>query len=104
MSATNLVFNLVAIPSGVYRYIRDGRMNWPLFWAIIAGTLPGVAIGYYVRVEWLPDPAAFKVFVGCVLFYLAWRLLSGFLSGSRNPQTVQARARRRTTPWCERSA
>ena len=59
VSATNLVFNLVAIPSGVYRYIRDGRMNWPLLWAIAAGTLPGVAIGYYVRAWWLPDPAAF---------------------------------------------
>ena len=45
VSATNLVFNLVAIPSGVYRYIRDGRMNWPLLWAIAAGTLPGMAIG-----------------------------------------------------------
>jgi len=92
VSATNLVFNLVAIPSGVYRYIRDGRMNWPLLWAIAAGTLPGVAIGYYVRVWWLPDPAAFKVFVGCVLLYLAWRLLSGFLPGSRHPQALRASA------------
>jgi uncharacterized membrane protein YfcA len=92
VSATNLVFNLVAIPSGIYRYIRDGRMNWPLHWAIVAGTLPGVTIGYYVRVWWLPDPAAFKVFVGCVLFYLAWRLLSDFLPGSRHPQAVRASA------------
>lgn len=92
VSATNLVFNLVAIPSGVYRYIRDGRMNWPLFWAIAAGTLPGVIIGYYVRVWWLPDPAAFKVFVGCVLLYLAWRLLSGFVSRGRNPPSANASA------------
>lgn len=92
VSATNLVFNLVAIPSGVYRYIRDGRMNWPLFWAIAAGTLPGVVIGYYVRVGWLPDPAAFKVFVGCVLLYLAWRLLSGFLSRERHPPSANGSA------------
>jgi uncharacterized membrane protein YfcA len=92
VSATNLVFNLVAIPSGVYRYIRDGRMNWPLHWAITAGTLPGIAIGYYVRVGWLPDPAAFKVFVGCVLLYLAWRLLSSFLSRGRNPPSANGSA------------
>jgi uncharacterized membrane protein YfcA len=30
VSATNFVFNIVAIPSGVYRYIREGRMAWPL--------------------------------------------------------------------------
>jgi hypothetical protein len=42
VSATNQVFNIVAIPSGVYRYIREGRMLWPLTWAVIIGTLPGV--------------------------------------------------------------
>jgi uncharacterized membrane protein YfcA len=42
VSATNHVFNIVAIPSGVYRYIREGRMLWPLTWAVIIGTLPGV--------------------------------------------------------------
>ena len=41
VSATNQVFNIVAIPSGVYRYIREGRMMWPLTWAVIIGTLPG---------------------------------------------------------------
>ncbi|MBN1832540.1 MAG: hypothetical protein JW896_10555 [Deltaproteobacteria bacterium] len=29
--ATNIVFNIVAIPSGVYRYLKEGRMApWPL--------------------------------------------------------------------------
>ncbi len=28
VSPTNLVFNIVAIPSGVYRYLREGRKNW----------------------------------------------------------------------------
>ena len=28
VSPTNLIFNIVAIPSGVYRYIREGRMAW----------------------------------------------------------------------------
>jgi len=75
VSATNFVFNIVAIPSGVYRYVREGRMAWPLTWIVIVGTLPGVFIGYYLRVLYLPDPRAFKLFVGCVLLYIGARLL-----------------------------
>jgi len=79
VSGTNHVFNIVAIPSGVYRYIREGRMAWPLTWVVVAGTLPGVFIGYYVRVLYLPDPRVFKFFVGCVLFYIGARLLREIL-------------------------
>jgi len=75
VSSTNFVYNIVAIPSGVYRYFQEGRMAWPLTWVVIAGTLPGVFIGYYVRILYLPDPGAFKLFVGCVLLYVGSRLL-----------------------------
>ncbi len=75
VSATNFVYNIVAIPSGVYRYIREGRMAWPLTWVVILGTLPGVFLGYYLRVLYLPNPKAFKLFVGCVLLYIGGRLL-----------------------------
>jgi len=74
VSATNFVYNIVAIPSGVYRYLKEGRMAWPLTWVVIAGTLPGVFIGYYIRILYLPDPRAFKLFVGCVLLYIGVRL------------------------------
>ena len=75
VSGTNQVFNIVAIPSGVYRYIKEGRMLWPLTWAVIIGTLPGVFIGAWVRIEYLPDPKNFKIFVSFVLLYIGWRLL-----------------------------
>jgi uncharacterized membrane protein YfcA len=75
VSATNFVYNIVAIPSGVYRYLKEGRMAWPLTWIVIAGTLPGVFLGYYLRVLYLPNPRAFKLFVGCVLLYLGLRIL-----------------------------
>ncbi|MEJ2684383.1 MAG: sulfite exporter TauE/SafE family protein, partial [Candidatus Sulfobium sp.] len=75
VSSTNFLYNVVAIPSGVCRFIREGRMTWPLTAVLIAGTLPGVFIGYYVRVAFLPDPRTFKLFVGCVLLYIAIRLL-----------------------------
>ncbi len=51
VSPTNLVYNIVAIPSGVYRYIRERRMAWPIAWVNIAGTLPGVFIGCIFRVK-----------------------------------------------------
>jgi uncharacterized membrane protein YfcA len=76
VSGTNQVFNIVAIPSGVYRYIREKRMLWPLTWAVIIGTLPGVFIGAWVRVKYLPDPKNFKLFAGLVLFYIGFRLLT----------------------------
>jgi len=75
VSPTNLVFNIVAIPSGVYRYIREGRMAWPLTWVVIVGTLPGVFIGALLRIKYLPDPKAFKLFAGFVLLYIGVRLL-----------------------------
>jgi uncharacterized membrane protein YfcA len=61
VSATNHVFNIVAIPSGVFRYWREGRMVWPLAWVVILGTLPGVFIGAVLRVAYLPDPLRFNL-------------------------------------------
>jgi uncharacterized protein len=79
VSATNQVFNIVAIPSGVYRYWREGRMVWPLTWIIILGTLPGVFIGAVVRVAWLPDPGLFKLFAAAVLLYIAIKMMREIL-------------------------
>jgi uncharacterized membrane protein YfcA len=74
VSSTNLLYNIVAIPSGVLRYYREKRMVWPLAGVIIAGTLPGVFIGALIRVTYLPDPERFKLFAGLVLLYLGVRL------------------------------
>jgi uncharacterized membrane protein YfcA len=91
VSGTNHVFNIVAIPSGVYRYIKEGRMAWPLTWVVIAGTLPGVFIGYYLRVLFLPDPKTFKLFVGCVLLYIGVRIFKELLGGNK-AQSAGAKA------------
>jgi hypothetical protein len=91
VSSTNFVFNIVAIPSGVYRYIKEGRMAWPLTWVVIVGTLPGVFIGYWLRVCYLPDPRAFKLFVGTVLLYIGARLLLE-LTGRGQAKKTQGKA------------
>jgi len=92
VSATNQVFNVVAIPSGVYRYIKEGRMLWPLTWAVIIGTLPGVFIGAWIRIVYLPDPKNFKLFVGLVLLYIGWRLLQDTLKQNNNQKAKNAAA------------
>ncbi|WP_027355808.1 sulfite exporter TauE/SafE family protein [Desulfofundulus thermocisternus] len=75
VSPTNLIYNIVAIPGGLARYIREGRMAWPLTWVVVIATLPGVLLGAWIRIRYLPDPKAFKFFVGLVLLYLGVRLL-----------------------------
>jgi uncharacterized membrane protein YfcA len=79
VSATNQLFNIVAIPSGVYRYWWEGRMVWPLTWVVIAGTLPGVFIGAVVRVGYLPDPRHFKLFAAGVLMYIGIKMLQNLV-------------------------
>lgn len=80
VSATNQLFNIVAIPSGVYRYWREGRMVWPLTWIVVAGTLPGVFIGAFVRINYLPEARNFKLFAASVLFYIGLKMVLDLLA------------------------
>lgn len=74
-SATNLVFNLLAIPGGMYRYWRENRLCWMLALIITVGGAPGTFAGAWLRTHWLADRAAFEPFVAAILAYLAWRML-----------------------------
>jgi len=75
VSPTNLLFNLIAIPGGVYRYWREGRMVWPLVLVIVSGTLPGTLAGWYIRTRYLLDPGQFRLFAGIVLSYIGIQLI-----------------------------
>ena len=75
VSATNLLYNVTGTPAGVYRYARERRFAWPVALLILAGIIPGILIGYYVRVVFFPDPQRFKLFVGLVLVTIAIKLL-----------------------------
>lgn len=79
VSSTNQLYNIVAIPSGVYRYWKEGRMIWPLTWVVILGTLPGVFIGALVRVSGLRDPRHFKLFAASVILYIAGKMIADLL-------------------------
>jgi len=83
VSATNFLYNVVGTPGGILRYMREGRMVWPLALAITIGTLPGVLAGYYIRVRYLPDPRGFKLFVGIILLYIGVRVVKKIMLKDR---------------------
>lgn len=91
-SATNMVFNVFATPGGIWRYMRSGRMVWPLAWVIALGSLPGIVAGFYLRALWLPDAARFRLFAGAVMLYLAWRLLGEFAPWHKRGPTPEPAA------------
>lgn len=91
VSPTNQLFNIIAIPGGVYRYIKEGRLLWPLALLLIIGTLPGIFIGALIRILYLPDPRHFKFFAGLVLLYIGARLvLSQFQDEKDSSKQFQA--------------
>ena len=89
VSGTNQLFNIIATRSGVWRYVKEQRMVWPLTWAVIIGTLPGVLIGAWIRLEYLPNPKSFKFFTGLVLCYIGIRLLSGTIKETKEKSSLQ---------------
>ena len=112
VSATNHLFNTIAIPGGVCRYIREGRMVWPLTWAVILGTLPGVLVGTFIRARYLLDPTLFKQFIALVMLYIGFRLLENIYrngrgrkrSGGRSPADRPERTDTISSPWFNRQS
>lgn len=94
VSATNFLYNIIGCPGGIISYLRQGRLIWPLAWLISLATLPGILLGYYIRLRFLPDPANFKLFVAFVLLYLAGRL---FLDLCQGPGSRKKRGPRPAT-------
>lgn len=84
VSATNLLYNVIAIPGGAVRYIKERRMVWTLTGVMIAGGLPGVFLGTIFRVKFFPDPKRFKFFAGIVLLLLGVRLIRNLLRKRRS--------------------
>jgi uncharacterized membrane protein YfcA len=77
VTPTNLLYNIVATPGGLYRYWRQKQTGGRLALLLIAGTLPGVVAGSVVRVELLPGPRAFDLVIAAVLIPLGvWLALT----------------------------
>lgn len=87
VSPTNQLFNVLATPSGVYRYWKERRLVWPLTLTVIAGALPGVFIGVVLRIAYLPDPRNFKLFAAAVLLFVGIRLINDLLGRAPRDST-----------------
>jgi len=70
VTPTNLLYNVIATPGGLYRYWRQQQTGGKLALVLIAGTLPGVIAGSIIRVEFLPGPRVFELVVAAVLLPL----------------------------------
>lgn len=73
VSATNHLFNVIATPGGVWRYYREGRLPASLARCAAPGSLPGVLIGAFIRLEWPAEISRFKIFAAAVLLLPAAR-------------------------------
>ncbi|WP_127500356.1 sulfite exporter TauE/SafE family protein [Actinoplanes solisilvae] len=69
VTPTNLLFNIVSGPGALMRYRRFGLFG-PLTRLLLAGTLPGVALGAALRVFAVPGPRVFRLVVVAVLLPL----------------------------------
>ncbi|MBT8370693.1 MAG: sulfite exporter TauE/SafE family protein [Desulfobacterales bacterium] len=87
VTSTNFLFNVIGTPGGVYRYAKECRFVWPIAILIVVGIIPGVLIGYYLRITYLPDPKMFKFFVGCVLLLISFKLFKEALN--TRPTAIQ---------------
>lgn len=88
VSPTNFIFNVVAMPPGIWRLWREKRLMWSLGVILMLGSLPGVFAGTVLRATWLKDPGSFKIFVALVLSVLALNLMRGLWS--QDSMTSQA--------------
>ncbi len=77
VTPTNLIFNVVAVPGGVLRFWQERRLLDSLSALLIAGTLPGVIVGAFIRVEYLCGGRAFMFIAAGVLLPLGLWLLLG---------------------------
>lgn len=84
VTATNFIFNIVAVPAGAYKYIKDKKVSLSIFLLFTIGAIPGIFLGYCIRILYLPNTYYFRFFVGIVLFYLAARLLKNVFGRNLN--------------------
>jgi len=80
MKPTALVLNLFVASIGTVRYARAGCFSWNIFWPFAVLSIPCAFLGGMWK---LPD-ASYKIILGIVLLFAAWRLAFQ-ISASANP-------------------
>lgn len=75
VTPTNLMFNLFATPAGLVTYWRQGQVDLGLARVLLVGTVPGVVVGAWLRVEHLSGAVALRLFLGLFLIPIGLLLL-----------------------------
>jgi uncharacterized membrane protein YfcA len=76
LTPTNLLYNVVTTPGALVRLAQESRLRSPLLGRLLAGALPGIAVGAVARVECLPSRDALYAIAALVLLPLGlWLLL-----------------------------
>lgn len=76
VTPTNLMFNLLATPGALMRYLRQGQVDSRLAGLLLTGTVPGVMLGAWLRVSHLAGEDVFRVLLALLLTPLgAWLLV-----------------------------
>ncbi len=86
VTATNFIYNFIAIPLGFSYKLRKHEMFWPLFLLFLIGSSPGLFLGYFIRIKFLKKPEDYKFFVGIVLLLLVFGALKKFRINSNKNQ------------------
>jgi uncharacterized membrane protein YfcA len=71
MKPTALVLNLVVATVGTIRFASAGHFEWKIFWPLAALSTPMAFLGGMTK---LPI-STYKIILGCVLLFAAWRLM-----------------------------
>lgn len=89
VTPTNLLFNVIAGPGGLLRYRATGGLTGRLTQLLLAGTLPGVIIGAFIRVFAVPGPRVFRLIVAVVLLPLGVWLTARAVRPATSPPVAR---------------
>ncbi|MFJ9554586.1 TSUP family transporter [Nocardiopsis sp. NPDC101807] len=76
VSATNLLYNVVATPLGLSRLARSARGHGAEMLVATAAAVPCAVGGAAVRVTWLSDPVLFRGLLAVLMLAMGARLLA----------------------------
>lgn len=79
----NVAISAVAAATAATKHIREGRINWTMFWWLAPPSLVGGLIGGFLATKVPGD--ALLVFIAVVLFYGSWEL-SQWLPADQRPE------------------
>jgi hypothetical protein len=83
-----LTLNILVAAIAAWQFARAGHFAWALFWPFALTAVPAAFIGGHL---WLPA-AAFKLLLGLVLLYSAWRFFAEPTADAEPPPRPLPRA------------